>query len=70
MWPTPTHFVAVFVDLSVGHPPKIAEPIEVLFEVRAVVDPKNHALDGGSHPPSPRGRGSFGGRCSLVLALV
>ena len=38
----------------------MAEPIEMLFELRTLVSPGNHVLDGG--PDARMGRGNFDGR--------
>jgi len=49
--------VAWSVGLSVGisvtlvSPAKMAAPIEMLFELRTRLSPRNHVLDGGLDPP-------------------
>jgi len=40
-------------------PAKTAAPIEMSFELRTRVEPRNHVLDGG--PDHPMGRGNFEG---------
>jgi len=49
---------------TIVSPAKTAEPIEMLFGLWIWVGPRNHVLDGGSHP---HGKGQFrGGRRPIV----
>jgi len=43
-----------------SEPANTAEPIEMPFGLRTLVDPRNHVLDGDPDPPM--GRGNFGGK--------
>ena len=40
-------------------PAKTAEPIEMPFQLKTRIDPRNHILDGGPDPS--KGRGTFDG---------
>ena len=61
MRPIVTDRVAWSIGLSVTlvSPAKTAEPIEMLFDLRTRVGPRNHVLDGSADPPM--GRGDFEG---------
>jgi len=53
MRPIVTDRVVLSVGLSVTlvSPAKLADQIEMPFGLRTWVEPRNHALDGGQHPP-------------------
>jgi len=50
------------------NPANMAEPIEMLFGMSALVGPDNHVLDGGSG--SPKGNGQFWGWVSMGMPTV
>jgi len=54
--------LSVGLSVTLVSPPKTAEPIEMPFELRTWVGPRDHVLDGGS---DPHGKGQiFGGECA------
>jgi len=51
MWSILTDPVVWSVTLTLVSHAKMAEPIEMPFELRTRVDPRNHVLDGFRIPP-------------------
>ena len=65
----PSSVVCLSVCLSVTlvNRAKMAELIEMPFELRIWVGPGNHVLDGGPDPRMGRGRGNFEGKSDVPL---
>ena len=58
--------LSVCRSVTLVSPAKMAEPIEILFELWARMGPRNHVLDGVQSTRSPMGRVTFGKMGTIV----